>query len=135
MKVFTRVLSLALIAVMLCFSLVSCGGKEIEAGEYIVGDVAMNGCYNSYAFDGENFSYNCYIQYQKQEEKSFAGTYELEITEEDEENLLSTGNITFTWVDASGKEQTETKTIIIDEYDYILTIGDLPYTLYYADGE
>ena len=135
MKVFTRVLSLALVAVMLCFSLVSCGGKEIEAGEYIMGDVALSGCYDSYAFDGENFSYNCYIQYQKQAALSFAGTYELEITEEDEENLLSSGNITFTWVDASGKEQTETKTIVIDEYNYILTIGDLPFTLYYTAEE
>jgi len=134
MKVFTRVLSLALVAVMLCFSLVSCGGKEIEAGEYIAGDVAMSGCYDSYAFDGENFSYNCYIQYQKQPEESFAGTYEIEITEEDEENFLSSGNITFTWIDASGKEQTETLPIIIDEYDYILTIGVRSFTLYYTEA-
>ncbi len=130
MKVFTRVLSLALIAVLLCFSLASCA-KKIEAGEYIIGDAVLTGCYEGYTFDGKTFAYNTYIKYQRQEEFSCSGEYKLEIIEqedeeeqlEDEENGIKRGNITFTWTDANGEEKTKTLPIIIDELEWTLTIG------------
>ena len=147
MKVFIRVLSLTLIAVMLCFSLASCA-KKIEAGEYIKGDIVLTGCYEGYTFEGKTFAYNTYIQYQKQDALSCSGEYKLEIIEqedeedqlEDEENGIKRGNITFTWTDASGEEKTKTLAIIIDELEWTLTIGgllfvdgdygDVTYTLY-----
>ncbi len=144
MKAFTRVLTLTLVAVLLALSLTSCA-KRIEDGEYILGDKALTGCYDSFYFDGKEFSYSVYIQYVKQEELSYAGTYKLELIEpedeeqalEDEENLIKRGNITLTWTDANGETKTETKAVVIDEYEWTLTVsgayGDLIYTLYYEE--
>ena len=147
MKVFIRVLSLTLIAVMLCLSLASCA-KRIEAGEYIIGDVVLTGCYEGYTFEGKTFSFTTYLAYQKQEALSCSGEYELEIIEqedeeaqlEDEENGIKRGNITLTWTDAAGAEKTKTMPIVIDELEWTLTIsghlfvegeyGDITYTLY-----
>ena len=141
MKVFTRVLSLALIAVMLCFSLVSCG-KKVEAGEYVLGDPALTGCYTSYTFDGTSFSYNTYINYVKQEDPllAYSGEYKIEAIESedkearqaDKDNGITRGNITFTWDDASGATQTMTKSVVIDKANSTFTLDGAVYVLYEA---
>ena len=136
MKVFTRVLSLTLIAIMLCFSLASCA-KKVETGEYVVGDPGLTGCYEGYTFDGKTFSYNTYITYVKQDALSYAGEYEIEVVKPedkearkaDKDNGITRGNITFTWVDAAGATKTETLPIVIDEVNSILTIDNVPYVL------
>ena len=142
MKAFTRVLTL--VVILLALSLTACADR-VEEGEYVLGDKGMTGCYDSYYFDGKEFSYSVYIQYVKQEELSYAGTYVLELIEpedeeqalEDEENLIKRGNITFTWTDSKGETKTETKAVVIDEYEWTLTVsgayGDMIYTLYYAE--
>ena len=144
MKLLTRVLSLALIAVLLCLSLVSCA-KRFEDGEYVLGDAVMTGNYDAYTFDGKNFTFATYIQYQKQDAFSCSGEYELEIIEqedeekqlEDEENGITRGNIIFTYVDASGASVTKTFAFVHDEIEGKLQItghlfydGDLG-TLHY----
>ncbi|MBQ9801747.1 MAG: hypothetical protein IJW51_01580 [Clostridia bacterium] len=138
MKVFARVLSLLLVAVMLCLCLTSCGEERIEDGEYIRGDKTLTGYYVCYYFEEETFSYEVYLQYVKDEALSYEGTYTLEIIPqedeekqlEDEENLIRRGNITFSYTDANGTAQTLTQTIIIDDYMGTLTIGDILYTWY-----
>ena len=140
MKTFTRVLILTLVVILLAFSLTACADK-METGEYVLGDKGLTGCYDSYYFDGEEFSYSVYIQYVKQEALSYAGTYELELIEqedeekalEDEENGITRGNITFTYTDAAGVAHTETKSIIIDSYEELIRVNDLVYTYYYEE--
>ena len=131
MKLFTRVLSLALIAVLLCLSLVACA-KRFEDGEYVLGDAVLNGVYDGYVFEGKTFTYRCYIQYQDQQqaETTFSGEYELEIIEqedeedqlEDEENGIMRGNIIFTFADASGATVTRTFAFVYDEIEGKLEI-------------
>ena len=143
MKSFIRALTLTLVVILLAASFTACA-KRVEDGEYILGDKALTGCYESYTFEEKSFSYTVYIEYVKQEALSYSGTYKLEIIKpedeeqalEDEENLIKRGNITFTWTDASGEVKTETRPIVIDEYEWTLTLGatygDLIYT-YYAE--
>lgn len=148
MKLFIRVLSLALIAVLLCLSLVACA-KRFDDGEYVLGDVVLTGNYDGYIFEGKTFTYRNYIQYQDQQkvETTFTGEYELEIIEqedeedqlEDEENGITRGNIIFTYVDASGATVTKTFAFVHDEFKGLLEIhghlhfeenlGPLYYTL------
>ena len=140
MKAFTRVLTLTLVVILLALSLTACADK-VEKGEYVLGDKAMTGCYDSYYFDGEEFSYSVYIQYVKQEALSYAGTYVLEVIEptdeeqaqQDEENGITRGNITFTYTDAAGVAHTETKSIIMDSYEELIRVNDLVYTYYYEE--
>lgn len=139
MKVFTRVLSLTLIAVMLCFSLVSCG-KKVKAGEYVLGDPALTGCYYSYVFDGKSFSYSTYVSYVKDTNLSYSGEYKIEAIESedkearqaDKDNGITRGNITFTWDDASGATQTMTKPVVIDKVNSTFTLDGAVYVLYQA---
>ena len=143
MKAFTRVLTLTLVVVLLALSLTACA-KKIEEGEYILGN-KTTGCYEGYTFEKKNFSYSVYVENVKQEELSYAGTYKLEIIEpedeeqklEDEENLIKRGNITFTWTDANGELKTETKAVVIDEYEWTLTMsaayGDIIYSYYFEE--
>ena len=131
MKLFIRVLSLALIAVLLCLSLVACA-KRFDDGEYVLGDVVLTGNYDGYVFEGKTFTYRNYIQYQDQQkvETTFTGEYELEIIEqedeedqlEDEENGITRGNIIFTYVDASGATVTKTFAFVHDEFKGLLEI-------------
>ncbi|MBE6602741.1 MAG: hypothetical protein E7636_00220 [Ruminococcaceae bacterium] len=137
MKVFTRVLSLTLIAIMLCFSLASCA-KKVETGEYVIGDPGLTGCYEGYTFDGKTFSYNTYISYVKQDALSYTGEYEIEVIKPedkearkaDKDNGITRGNITLTWVDAAGATQTKTMPIVIDEVNFTVTVDHVPFTLY-----
>ncbi len=137
MKVFTRVLSLTLIAIMLCFSLASCA-KKVEPGEYVIGDPGLTGCYEGYTFDGKTFSYNTYVTYVKDEALSFAGEYEIEVIKPedkearkaDKDNGITRGNITLTWVDAAGATKTETLPIIIDEVNAKITVDNIPYVFH-----
>lgn len=137
MKVFTRVLSLTLIAIMLCFSLASCA-KKVETGEYVIGDPGLTGCYEGYTFDGKTFSYNTYITYVKQDALSYAGEYEIEVVKPedkearkaDKDNGITRGNITLTWVDAAGATQTKTMPIVIDEVNAKITVDNVPYVFH-----
>lgn len=139
MKVFVRVLSLTLVVVMLAFSLASCG-KKVEEGEYVIGDNVLTGYYDRFLFEGKNFSYDVYRQFVRDDALSYAGTYELELVEpedeeaklEDEENGITRGNITLTWLDANGAEQTATKTIIMNSLEGTIIVNDLLYTLVYT---
>lgn len=140
MKVFTRILSLALVTIMLAFSLVACA-KRVEEGEYVMGDKALTGCYDSIYFEKDTFTYEVYIQHNKQDALCYSGTYELELIEpedeeqalEDEENGITRGNITMTYTDASGAEQVVTKTIIMNSYEGTVIINDLLYTYFYEE--
>lgn len=135
MKLFTRVLLLALVAVLLCTSLVSCGKKKLE-GEYVSdgGDSVMNGHYVSYVFDGKTFSFNEYKGYQKISANSVSGEYELEIIEqedeekqlEDEENGITRGNLILTWTDAGGATVTRTLPFVHDDYEGTLVVTGHP---------
>lgn len=140
MKVFARILSLTLVAIMLAFSLVSCG-KRVEEGEYIMGDKALSGCYDSISFKEKTFTYEVYIQNKKQDALCYSGTYKLklikpkdkELAQEDKENGITRGNITMTYTDANGVEQTVTKTIVMDSYEGTIVLNDLLYTYYYNE--
>ena len=56
MKAIIRVLMLTLAVILLATSLTACA-KRVEDGEYILGDKALTGCYDSYTFEKKNFSY------------------------------------------------------------------------------
>lgn len=138
MKLFARVLSLTLVAVMLCLCLTACGEERIDDGEYIRGDKALNGYYDGYIFEEDTFSYGVYLGYQKDEALSYSGTYVLEIVEKedkeaqkaDEENMMRYGFITFSYTDAAGTAVEQKLPIEIDDMQGILFIGDFQYNWY-----
>ena len=135
MKLFARVLSLTLVAVMLCLCLTACGEERIDDGEYIRGDKALNGYYYGYVFEEDTFTYGEYLGYVKDEAASYSGTYALEIIEKedkeeqkaDEENMLRYGFITFYYTDAAGTAVERKEPIEIDDMQGILIIGDFQY--------
>ena len=138
MKLFARVLSLTLVAVMLCLCLTACGEERIDDGEYIRGDKALNGYYYGYIFEEDTFTYGEYLGYVKDEAASYSGTYMLEIIEkedeaeqaEDEENMKRFGFITFYYTDAAGAAVERKEPIEIDDMQGILIIGDFQYNCY-----
>lgn len=136
MKLFARVLSLTLVAVMLCLCLAACGDvARIDDGEYIRGDKALNGYYDGYIFEADTFSYGVYLGYVKDNALSYSGTYVLEIVEKedkeeqayDEENGYRYGFITFSYTDAAGVAVENKLPIEIDDVQGILIIGDFQY--------
>ena len=136
MKLFARVLSLTLVAVMLCLCLAACGGVErIDNGEYIRGDKALNGYYDGYIFEEDTFTYGVYLGYVQDKALSYSGTYVLEIIENEdeetqaynEENGIREGFITLTYTDAAGAPVESKLPIYIDDMQGILIIGDLQY--------
>ena len=112
MKKFARIMSLALVAVMLCATLASCGG--IASGEYVNGDTEITKSYSKYTFSGSKFTVEVYLAGNKVTDSSFEGKYK-----------VKDGEITFTWENAEGEEKTSTATF--EETDDGIKIGPLTY--------
>ncbi len=112
MKKFVRIMSLALVAVMLCATLASCGG--VASGEYVNGDTSITKTYSKYTFSGSKFTLEVYVLGNKVGDESFEGKYK-----------VKDGEITFTWENAEGEEKTNTQTF--EETDEGIKIGALTY--------
>ena len=96
MKKFVRILSLTLVAVILCATLASCGGPS---GKYYTGDTKITKSYVTYEFKGSKVTVEAYVAGQKVTDGSFEGKFKVKDDE-----------ITITWEDAEGKEHSETQT-------------------------
>ena len=96
MKTFVRILSLTLVAVMLCATLASCGG--VPSGEYYFGDKEYTKTYTQYVFKGSKVTVDVFVAGTKANAESFEGKYK-----------VKDGKITFTWKDADGNEKTATQ--------------------------
>ena len=135
MKVFARVLSIVLVALMLALTFTSCAifqkNKRVPEGEYIIGDKSLEGFYEGYTFDGKEFSYNVYFNNVRQDKDSFSGTYEFEKNkdESDKDEGILVGVITFTYT-WNGEEITKEMNLTYTEEDGKLVLGDLIYYLY-----
>ena len=115
MKTVMRMMSVMLAAAMLAFVLSACAG--VPSGTYINGEVAdkQYDSYTQYKFSGSKFEYGTYVMGEKVEGLSKEGKYKL------------VGNeITFTWEDKDGEEQTETKSFSENE-DGFITIDTVTY--------
>ena len=115
MKKFVRILCLTLVAVMLCATLASCGG--VPSGKYTNGDTAVTKSYTQYEFSGSKFVFTTYLLGNKVDATSYEGKYKVDGEE-----------ITFTWEDSEGKEQSNTVAFAKND-DGSLKIGVLTYTL------
>jgi uncharacterized membrane protein len=113
MKKFVRILCLALVAVMLCATLASCAG--VKAGKYRFGDTVVTKSYTDYTFKGSNVTVDVYVAGVKVTDQSFEAKYK-----------VKDGEITFTWEDADGKEQTSTQTFVEND-DGSIKIGALTF--------
>ena len=136
MKACVRILSVALVAILLLLALTACATK-IPKGEYVLSDVKnklLQGYYESYQFDGDKFSYSVYRGYQLVEEESYSGKYTIEKNEEESEEGIIKGTITFTVIGADGTEsEPYNKTLHYDELEGRLVIGDLVFFYYEFD--
>ena len=133
MKVFARILSLLLVVLMLSLTLAACG--RVPKGEYIMGDKVLDGYYEGYTFKGNKFSYSVYIAYQAQEELCYSGKYKFEKNKEEsnKDEGITAGMITFTYLDAEGNEVVEEKTLVYNEVEGTLVVGDLIYKLFIGE--
>ncbi|MBR7112088.1 MAG: hypothetical protein IKC75_04115 [Clostridia bacterium] len=114
MKTFARILALTLVAVMLCGTLAACGG--VPSGEYYAGDKDTTKSYTLYSFSGSKVTFSTYVLGEKIDSATLEGKYKVDGDE-----------IIFTWIDANGKETTDTKAFAKNE-DGTLKIGLLTYT-------
>ena len=96
MKKTLRIVAVAMIAVMLCLCLASCG-KSLS-GEYYFGDKSVSKTYTTYTFSGNKVTVEAFILGQKVGDDSFEGTY-----------AIKDGEITFTYKNAKGEEKTSTQ--------------------------
>ena len=95
MKKTIRIIAIAMIAVMLCGCLASCG--KTLSGEYRTKEVM--GSYTAYIFDGNKLTVNSYVLGNKVSEGSYEATYkidgsEITITRGDKDNSV-TETLTF----------------------------------------
>ena len=97
MKNTLRIVALAMVAVMLCLCLASCG-KSLS-GEYYFGDKTLTKSYTTYTFKGNKVTVEVYVLGNKVGNDSFEGTYK-----------IKDGEITFTYEDAKGEKKTSTQT-------------------------
>ena len=102
MKKFARILALTLVAVMLCATLASCGG--VASGDYYAGDMEITKIYTVYSFSGNKVTFSSYVAGEKVDSLTREGKYKVDGDE-----------IIFTWVDADGKETTDTKAFAENE--------------------
>lgn len=102
MKKFARILALTLVAVMLCATLASCGG--VASGDYYFGDKDTIKTYTMYSFSGNKVTFTSYVGGEKIDSATREGKYKVDGDE-----------IIFTWVDADGKETTDTKAFAENE--------------------
>ena len=96
MKKTLRIVAIAMVAVILCLSLASCGKKL--SGEYYFGDKSITKTYTTYEFSGSKVSVEAYVLGQKVGDDSFEGKYS-----------IKDGDITITWKDSDGEEQSSTQ--------------------------
>ena len=75
MKKTLRIIAVAMVAVMLCITFVSCGGKTLS-GEYRSNETL--GSYVSYTFKGNKVEYDSYVLGSKVESASYEGTYKID---------------------------------------------------------
>lgn len=113
MKNFVRVMSVMLVVAMLAVTLVACGG--VPSGTYVNGDTEYTKTYTQYTFKGSKVTFTSYAFGNKVEAASYEGKYKVDGDE-----------ITFTWEDSEGKEQSNTVTYAENE-DGSLKIGMLTY--------
>lgn len=97
MKKTIRIVAIAMVAVMLCLCLASCG--KTLSGEYYVGDKNLTKSYTTYTFSGSKVTVEVYALGQKVGNDSFEGTYS-----------INDGEITFTYKNAAGEEKSSTQT-------------------------
>lgn len=96
MKKTLRIVALAMVAVMLCLCLASCG-KSLS-GEYFFGDKTVTKSYTTYTFKGNKVTVEVYVLGNKVGNDSFEGTYKIKDNE-----------ITFTYTNAAGEEKSNTQ--------------------------
>lgn len=97
MKKTLRIIALAMVAVMLCLCLASCG-KSLS-GEYYFGDKTVTKTYTTYTFKGNKVTVEAYLLGNKVTDDSFEGKY-----------AIKDGEITFTYEDSKGEEKSITHT-------------------------
>ena len=113
MKKFVRILALTLVAVMLCATLASCGG--VASGDYYAGDKDITKIYTMYSFSGNKVTFSSYAGGEKIDSLTREGKYKVD-----------GDGIIFTWVDAEGKETTDTQSFAENE-DGSIKIGLVTY--------
>ena len=96
-KTFLKVVALMLVAAIACVALVSCGKKL--SGEYYMGDKTLTKSYTTYEFSGSKVTVDVYLLGNKVGDQSFEGKYS-----------IKDGEITISWKDAEGEEQSNTQT-------------------------
>lgn len=113
MKKTLRLIALAMVTVMLCLCLASCG--SMLSGEYSFGDTAITKTYTSYVFKGSKVTVEAYLGGVKVTDESFEGTYKIKGDE-----------ITFTYENDKGEEKSITKTFE-EVDDETIKIGAITY--------
>lgn len=96
MKKSIRIIAVAMVALLLCLTLASCGKKL--SGTYYTGDMNLTKTYTTYEFSGSKVNVDSYALGNKVEAVSFEGKYS-----------IKDGEITFTWKDAEGEEHSDVK--------------------------
>lgn len=91
-----KIVAVAMVAVMLCLCLASCG--KTLSGEYYFGDKDIIKTYTTYTFKGSNVTVEAYVLGVKTDTESFEGKYAIKDNE-----------ITFTYKDSAGQEKTLTQ--------------------------
>ena len=97
MKKTLRIVAFAMVAVMLCLCLASCG--KTLSGEYSLGDKTITKTYTTYTFKGNKVTVEVYALGNKVGNDSFEGKYAIKDNE-----------ITFTYENDKGEEKTLTQT-------------------------
>ena len=75
MKKTLRIVALAMVAVMLCLCLASCG--KTLSGEYYMGDKTVTKTYTTYTFKGSKVTVEAFVLGNKVGDDSFEGKYEI----------------------------------------------------------
>lgn len=96
MKKTVRILALAMVAVMLCLCLASCG--KMLSGEYYFGDKTLTKTYTTYKFSGSKVTVEVFALGNKVGDDSFEGSYS-----------IKDGEITFKYKNAAGEEKSLTQ--------------------------
>ena len=112
-KTFVRVLTLALVVVMLVSVLASCGG--VPSGEYVYGDTTVTKSYTKYTFKGSSVTAEVYVLGTKTD-ASFEGKYK-----------VKDGEITFTYEDKDGNKKTTDPVVYKENDDGSIEIGLLKF--------
>ena len=126
MKLFVRVLSVILLALMLTLTLASCGSR-VPKGEYVRGERVLEGYYEGFTFKGKKFSFDVYRAYQQNETDkalSYTGTYKLVKDKENsnKDEGITVGTITLTYTNADGDEVVEEKPFYMEDTEEALFI-------------